>query len=149
MSIKSLELYDQIAITDRFQEYSTNFATAEDRNTDLVTPGLDSIVDVPIQFIVAADDTVCTPEQATRLSTEIPAVTKTTTLVDTDHSYFFWNNDPTWVQQLSSEIQACIGDDCKSDDKKHWGWIFGGSVTGLILLLVLIICCCCKKEKED
>ena len=111
-------------------------------------PGLDSIKTVPLQFIVAADDTVCSAEQAARLSTEIPAFVKTTTLIDADHSYFFWNNDPTWAQQLSSEIDACVTEDCKDEKFDSWGWLFGGVLIGLILLILLVVCCCCK-SKDD
>ena len=114
----------------------------------MVQPGLDSITQVPLQFIVAADDTVCTAEQATRLSTEIPAVVKSTTLIDADHSYFYWNNDPTWAQQLSSEIDACVTEDCK-EEFDSWGWLFGGVLSGLIIIILIVVCCCCKKNKED
>ena len=67
MTTKSLELFDQIAITGRFQEYNPDFATAIDKTAPLVEPGLDSIDQVPLQFIMAADDMVCTTAQATDL----------------------------------------------------------------------------------
>lgn len=148
MTTKSLELFDQIAITGRFQEYNPDFVTAADKTAPLVEPGLASIDQVPLQFIMAADDMVCTTAQATDLINEIPAVAKSTTLVDSDHAYFYWNNDPTWTQQLANEIQACVTEDCKEKDTP-WGWIFGGTLTGLILLMLIIVCCCCKKDKNN
>ena len=48
MTTKSLELYEQIAITGRFQEYKADFATAADKTAPLVEPGLSSIDQVPI-----------------------------------------------------------------------------------------------------
>ena len=75
----------------------------------------------------------------------IPSAKKVLNLVDTEHSYFFWNSDPTWTMQLSSEIEACVTDDCKKEDRA-WGWIYGGAIGGLVLLMILIVCCCCRKK---
>ena len=136
-----------MAITERFQEYKADFATALDKTAPLVEPGLDSLDKVPLQFIVAADDKVCTAAKAQELMNTIPSVAKVTNLVDSDHAYFLWNNDPTWTAQLSSEIEACVTDDCKEKDTP-WGWIFGGTLVGLILMLICCLCCCCRKKDD-
>lgn len=54
MPIKAYEYYSQIAITGRFQQYVKDFASGDAAvESDLVSPGLDSLDKVPIQFVVA------------------------------------------------------------------------------------------------
>ena len=45
--IKSFELFAQIAIADRFQEYNSDFS-ASNIQSELVSPGLSSIKNVPM-----------------------------------------------------------------------------------------------------
>ena len=47
MTVKSMELFEQLAMTDRFQEYKENFSK-DNMESNLVSPGLASISGVPI-----------------------------------------------------------------------------------------------------
>ena len=61
--LKNLEWSQQIAVTDRFQEYDPNF-TDRKGEPPLISPGLWSIDKVPIHMIVGTKDTHCTLEHA-------------------------------------------------------------------------------------
>lgn len=152
MTVKSLELYEQIAIADVFQTYIgvQNYAT--NTTSELVTPGLSSIDQVPLYIFAGDSDTVCPLEQVTRIVDEIggTVVQKNAALTGADHSYFLWTNEETWTNQLASTITACQGPDCdtETDDEKMWGWLY---IVGGLLAIIIVICClvsCCKKDKS-
>lgn len=62
---------------------------------------------VPIQLVVARDDTGCPIESARRLMDEIPAVKTMLTINDVlpDHYYFAWNARPNFMEELIRQIE--------------------------------------------
>ena len=152
MTVKSLEYYEQIAIADAFQTYIPIKEYSLNQTSTLVTPGLESIDQVPLYIFAGDSDTVCPLEQVTRIVEEIggTVVQKNATLTGADHSYFLWTNEETWTNQLSETITACMGPDCvtETDDEKMWGWLY---IAGGLLAVIIVICClvsCCKKDKD-
>lgn len=74
--------------------------------TELVTPGLASIDTVPVQMIVANNDTTCPADKAKQVSEEIPSMTNYSVLAgDYDHDVFAWNNFPDFMEELVEQIE--------------------------------------------
>lgn len=65
----------------------------------------DSLNKVPIQFIVAKDETACTAAQAVRLHDEVPTVKSYKLIQDAEANYFLSNNTPEFVNLLVEEIE--------------------------------------------
>jgi len=83
-----VELFNQIAIADRFQEYIDGF-NASNLHSELISPGLGAIGTVPIHLMVAEDDDICSDEAAKRIQTEIgERVQSYTSVPGVGHSYF-------------------------------------------------------------
>jgi len=68
--IKSMELYDQNGLADRFQEYVEKFGPGN-LEGPLVSPGLGSIRRVPLLFSAAEKDESCTLDRVQRVAHEI------------------------------------------------------------------------------
>ena len=72
--------------------------TATNRTVTPVTPGVNSIDKVPIQYIAAQNDTVCLASDARDLNTTIPSSQKYTEIPDASHEYFaFYANTPEFM----------------------------------------------------
>ena len=100
-----MELFHQIAISGRFQKWSSSFST-DPLSGEVVTPGLDSIDKVLIQFITAEYDEICTAEQARQIVSQIPAVATTIMQVDgADHKTLMRTSTPEFVQGMVDQLE--------------------------------------------
>ena len=107
MSTKTFDHMMQIAVEQEFIEFGDDYRkTATNRTVTPVTPGMNSIDKVPIQYIAAQNDTVCLSSDARDLNTTIPSSQKYTEIPDASHEYFaFYANTPEFMQILTNEIE--------------------------------------------
>lgn len=94
----------QVAISNRFQEYMTDFS-AENKKSPLLEPGIKEAT-LPIRLVVAPKDLTCTLTQGYRIYKEYGGEVNFTKVgPDADHEYFLSSMDtPEFLTMIRDEL---------------------------------------------
>lgn len=95
--LKSREWYTQITIEDRYQVYDATYGDSQ-KQSAMISPGLDSIDKVPIHLIVGENDTHCSLDHAKRIQSEIGSAVKSLDVIPGfTHGSFAGHTDKDYV----------------------------------------------------
>ena len=104
--VKSREWYYQIAVEEKFQEWGKDYLRGQ-RETPMVSPGLDSITKVPIHLIVGTKDTHCSLDHAKRIQSEIGDAVKSLSPVEGfSHGSFESATGQDYVDLVEAQLAA-------------------------------------------
>ena len=122
------DLFNQIGISGRLQEYDPNFGATDSVERPLVKPGLESISRVPLMLMSAPLDSTCPPAtNGKRLLKEIPSAVNLMIMPgENDHDQFLWDNSPEMFTNLLYLLEESVDEIRENGDVSQYTDYTGG-----------------------